>query len=183
MREEFEIAKANNLLLVPVGATGYISEDFWNELKDVIRRLLNMIKSLVNNELIDATLLINKVNDLVEQTNNSDFNGYSSESGIRFDAMFIRNSVLSESEGYNLDTIEKQIQNVLNKAKDILNQNIAHYKAVTKSIKDPVKKQQWTKFVDSFDDTLNSLETLKDGEELTGILNYVNFCNKVDPWP
>lgn len=34
MREEFEIAKANNLLLVPVGATGYISEDFWNELKD-----------------------------------------------------------------------------------------------------------------------------------------------------
>ena len=153
-------------------------QGFWNELKNVIRRLINMIKSLVNDELIDATLLINRVNNLVEQTNNSDFKGYSAESGIRFDAMFIRNTVLSESEGYNLDTIEKQIQNVLNKAKDILNQNIAHYKAVTKSIKDPVKKQQWTKFVDSFDDTLNSLETLKDGEELTGILNYVNSLQK-----
>ncbi len=34
MREEFEIAKANNLLLVPVGATGYISEELWNELKE-----------------------------------------------------------------------------------------------------------------------------------------------------
>jgi len=34
MREEFEIAQANNLLLVPIGATGYISEEFWNELKD-----------------------------------------------------------------------------------------------------------------------------------------------------
>jgi hypothetical protein len=34
MREELEIAKANNLLLVPVGATGYISEEFWNELKE-----------------------------------------------------------------------------------------------------------------------------------------------------
>lgn len=34
MREELEIAKANNLLLVPIGATGYISEDFWNKLKD-----------------------------------------------------------------------------------------------------------------------------------------------------
>lgn len=414
-------------------------QGFWNELKDVIRRLLNMIKSLVNDELIDTTLLINKVNDLVEQTNNSDFNGYSAESGIRFDAMFkkfddfakennikpeiqktineiidndnfiklsedqknyvnlnngilyervtsyiqdkeivendllktasalgnkvdefvrdyfddnlqsfesynlsskeemfqfkkqldelqkiiqangehviaknivlynddlklagtidlmtvskqgdikiydvksmrgnqfetfyyndentkydtkrygsskremhqkqlslyrillnnthgldvvdlnvipveldynendvnsnvvnlldivnvkalnkvkdaefiskktqqkgkkVRTSVLSESEGYNLDTIEKQIQNVLNKAKDVLNQNIAHYKAVTKSIKDPVKKQQWTKFVNSFDDTLNSLETLEDGEEIKGIITYVNSLQR-----
>lgn len=33
MKEELEISKANNLLLVPVGATGYISEEFWNELK------------------------------------------------------------------------------------------------------------------------------------------------------
>ena len=90
----------------------------------------------------------------------------------------VRVTVLSESEGYNLDTIEKQIQNVLNKAKDVLNQNIAHYKAVTKSIKDPLKKQQWTKFVDNFDDTLNSLETLAEGDELTGILNYVNSLQK-----
>lgn len=35
MREEFEIAKANNLLLVPVCATGYISEEFWLELKEI----------------------------------------------------------------------------------------------------------------------------------------------------
>jgi len=34
MREELKIAKANNLLLVPVGATGYISEEFWSELKN-----------------------------------------------------------------------------------------------------------------------------------------------------
>ena len=33
MKEELEISKANNLLLVPVGATGYISEEFWNDLK------------------------------------------------------------------------------------------------------------------------------------------------------
>jgi hypothetical protein len=35
MKEELEIAKANNLLLVPIGATGYISESFWNELKGI----------------------------------------------------------------------------------------------------------------------------------------------------
>lgn len=153
-------------------------QGFWNELKNVIRRLVEMIKSLVNDELIDATLLINRVNDLVEKTDNSEFKGFAFEGDVRFDAMFIRNTVLSESEGYNLDTVEKQVKNVLNKAKDVLNQNIAHYKAITKSIKDPVKKQQWTKFIENFDDTLSSLDTLKDGEELAGILNYVNSLQK-----
>ena len=34
MKEEFQIAKEKNLLLLPIGATGYISEVFWNELKE-----------------------------------------------------------------------------------------------------------------------------------------------------
>ncbi len=34
MREELEIAKEKNLLLIPIGSTGYISELFWNELKE-----------------------------------------------------------------------------------------------------------------------------------------------------
>ena len=34
MREELEIAKERNLLLIPIGSTGYISELFWNELKE-----------------------------------------------------------------------------------------------------------------------------------------------------
>lgn len=35
MREELEIARSNDLLLVPIGATGYISEEFWLELKEI----------------------------------------------------------------------------------------------------------------------------------------------------
>ena len=31
MREEYEIAKSNGLLLIPVGATGYMAEELWNE--------------------------------------------------------------------------------------------------------------------------------------------------------
>lgn len=34
MREELEIAKEKNLLLIPIGSTRYISELFWNELKE-----------------------------------------------------------------------------------------------------------------------------------------------------
>lgn len=35
MREEFEIAKKNNLILIPIGATGYISNEIWEEIKDI----------------------------------------------------------------------------------------------------------------------------------------------------
>jgi hypothetical protein len=35
MREEFEIAKTHNALLIPVGASGYISEKLW---KDIVAR-------------------------------------------------------------------------------------------------------------------------------------------------
>lgn len=35
MREELEIARSNDLLLIPIGATGYISEEFWFELKEI----------------------------------------------------------------------------------------------------------------------------------------------------
>lgn len=56
MREEFEIAKENNLLLVPIGATGYISEELENSYKDceLYQKLGN--KTLELNELIDTIL-------------------------------------------------------------------------------------------------------------------------------
>jgi hypothetical protein len=34
MRREFEIAKANELLLIPVGATGYMAQELWQEITD-----------------------------------------------------------------------------------------------------------------------------------------------------
>lgn len=60
MREEFEIAKENNLLLVPVGMTGYISKKFWDELRDVYSdcELYKILgdKSKEPQELIDTIL-------------------------------------------------------------------------------------------------------------------------------
>lgn len=60
MREEFEIAKANNVLLVPIGATGYISEEFYKELQsdyedcELYKKLGD--KSIEPDELIYAIL-------------------------------------------------------------------------------------------------------------------------------
>lgn len=39
MREEFDIAKREGLLLVPVGATGYVAEELWKEVKGDFRTL------------------------------------------------------------------------------------------------------------------------------------------------
>lgn len=81
-----------------------------------------------------------------------------------------RISVLKKVEGYNLETIEKQIENILNKAKDILDQNIAYYKSVSKSSKD---KTKWNKFVGNFSTILESLESIEEGKELEAILLYI----------
>jgi hypothetical protein len=35
MREEFEIARNNNLLLIPIGATGYMANQLWQEVKHI----------------------------------------------------------------------------------------------------------------------------------------------------
>ena len=35
MREEFEIAKNNKLLLIPIGATGYMANILWEEVKSI----------------------------------------------------------------------------------------------------------------------------------------------------
>lgn len=60
MREEFEIAKENNLLLVPIGATGYISEEFYKELENSYKdcELYKKLgdKTLEPNEMIDTIL-------------------------------------------------------------------------------------------------------------------------------
>ena len=34
VRREFEIAKANGLLLIPIGATGYMAQELWQEITD-----------------------------------------------------------------------------------------------------------------------------------------------------
>jgi hypothetical protein len=34
VRREFEIAKANGLLLIPIGATGYMAQELWKEIVD-----------------------------------------------------------------------------------------------------------------------------------------------------
>ena len=34
VRREFEIARANGLLLIPIGATGYMAQELWQEITD-----------------------------------------------------------------------------------------------------------------------------------------------------
>ena len=59
MKEEFQIAKEKNLLLLPIGATGYISEVFWNELKEQFK------ENIIYNELGDKTKSPNEIIDLI----------------------------------------------------------------------------------------------------------------------
>ncbi len=59
MREEFQIAKEKKLLLIPIGATGYISEEFWKELKNQFK------ENTIYDELGDKTKSPDEIIDLI----------------------------------------------------------------------------------------------------------------------
>lgn len=65
MREEFDIAKEKNLLLVPVGATGYISKQFWEELKELYECC--ELFAQLGNDSLEASELLNVIIKFIEK--------------------------------------------------------------------------------------------------------------------
>ena len=79
MIEEFEIAKANHNLIVPVGCTGYVSLDIWNEINanistyygDIDEDLLNAFKKL--NVNVDNENLVNNISFFIKLFDNNKY--------------------------------------------------------------------------------------------------------------
>jgi hypothetical protein len=46
MREEYEIAKSKGLFLIPVGATGYMAEELWNEINTEMQNSTDVSKDM-----------------------------------------------------------------------------------------------------------------------------------------
>jgi hypothetical protein len=67
MRQEFDIAKENGLILFPVGATGYISEDLWIEARtDIQSRFSHQPEILRLYELLgDKSLSLEQLADTI----------------------------------------------------------------------------------------------------------------------
>jgi hypothetical protein len=72
VRREFEIAKANGLLLIPVGATGYTAQELWHEITDNFERYYPThpeLKELfaVLGDASDSKRLIDTVIDIINK--------------------------------------------------------------------------------------------------------------------
>lgn len=76
MREEFEIAKAGNLVLLPIGATGYMAQELWKEYRDVFIDKFKKHKGIcklydeIGNPDIDLTDLKTKIISALENISN-----------------------------------------------------------------------------------------------------------------
>lgn len=73
MREEFEIAKKNDLFLLPIGATGYMSKELWLELNEQIQdnpNIPNKMKELylkLGEFEVDYKKMIDIITQIIEQ--------------------------------------------------------------------------------------------------------------------
>lgn len=71
MREEYEIAKAKGLLLLPIGSTGYMARQLWSELNAEIQDSSNIsttmkeLYSKLGTEEFDAKNLINLIIEII----------------------------------------------------------------------------------------------------------------------
>ncbi|MCS0001590.1 hypothetical protein NB620_15065, partial [Vibrio alginolyticus] len=72
MREEFEIAKQNELFLLPIGATGYMSKELWLELNTQIQddhNISNKMKELylkLGDLEFDSECLIDSIIEILD---------------------------------------------------------------------------------------------------------------------
>ncbi len=75
MREEFEISKRNGKILIPVGATEYISEEFWNEVLKDFDKLYEENPALImefnelNNKNLEPEQLIEIIINIINKLN------------------------------------------------------------------------------------------------------------------
>ena len=73
MREEFEIKKKNDLFLLPIGATGYMSKELWLELNEQIQdnpNIPNEMKELylkLGEFEVDYEKMIDIITQIIEQ--------------------------------------------------------------------------------------------------------------------
>lgn len=147
-----------------------LDKGFWRKFKDAIRRLFGLPKSLVNDELIDSLLLIQKVEGFIEN-NEDNFNGFArTDYSNAFNGIFPKRQDTVEST--KNETLESKITNLYNKAKDNTTQIIRRAKDAAKN-----KGKESTEYIDKLKELSEQLTSNELINKWKGVNEYVNFMN------
>lgn len=135
--------------------------NFWKQFLDAVRRLFGLTKNQETNDLIESII------DFIE-SDRRDYTGLSTQKTLIFEKQ------IEQPKNIELDTLEKQLQHLVNKSKDRIEQLLAR----TTSSKNVKNKEDHDKFIKNFKDLLNEVETLEKENQWKAITSYVtSFSN------
>jgi len=134
---------------------------FWKNFIEHVRRLFGLAKSK------DANLLIEQVIDFVE-ADRRDYQGMSSQKQLIFE------KEIEQPKNIELDTLDKHLQNTIDKSKDRIEQLLKR----TVSSKNIKNKEDHDKFIKGFTDLLEEVETLEKDNKWKAITSYVTSFAK-----
>lgn len=135
--------------------------NLWDKFINSMRRLFGLAKSTETNNIIE------KIIDFVE-ADRRDYTGTSNQKQSIFEKK------VEQPKNIELDTLEKQLQHTIDKSKDKIIQLLAR----TQSSKNIKNKEDHDKFLKSFKDLLEEVETLEKDNKWKAISSYVTSFAK-----
>lgn len=145
-----------------------LDNSLWKKFKDYLRRLLDLPKSLANEELINSILLIEKVEGFIE-------NSEVSSKITNFNEVMFKK--IEEVKNIELETLSKQVQHTIDKSIDRITQLIKR----TKSSKNAKNKEERSKFIKGFEELLEEIKNLEKNNQWKAITSYTkSFSSAVN---
>lgn len=150
-----------------------LDKGFWRKFKDAVRRLFGLPKSLVNDKLIDSILLIESVEKFIESNTTADENVFKNNYSNAFNnVLFKKIENPKEAETYELETIDKKAEHLVNKAKSKIAELINRTKKSN--------KEKAGEFLEEFRVLENELERLSNLNKFKAITAYmISFKNAI----
>lgn len=148
-----------------------LDKGFWRKFKDAIRRLFGLPKSLVNDELINSLLLIEKVESFIEN-NKENFEGFAKTTyNESFNNIMFKKQDINNESTKN-ETLDNKIENLYKKAKDTTTQIIRRAQAIAKQ-----QGKESTEYLDKLKELQEQLKTNELLNKWKGVSEYVDFMN------
>ncbi len=151
-----------------------LDKGFWRKFKDAIRRLFGLPKSLINDELIDSIILIESIEKFIENNTTADENVFKNDYSNSFNnVLFKKVKDIKDADTYELETIDKKAEHLVNKAKSKVAELINRTKKSDKE-----KAGEFLEEFKKLEKELEHLSSLNKWKAITGYM--VSFKSAID---
>jgi hypothetical protein len=151
-----------------------LDKGFWKKFKDAVRRLFGLPKSLINDDLIDSILLIESVEKFIESNTTADESVFKNDYSNSFNSvLFKKINDIKDADTYELETIDKKAEHLVNKAKSKVAELINRTKKSDKE-----KAGEFLEEFKKLEKELEHLSSLNKWKAITGYM--VSFKSAID---